>query len=217
MDIEQARFNMVAQQIHPCGVFDKRVLDALMKCPRELFVPEPYKQLAFADTQIPLENNQYMLEPKLVGKIIQALNLNGNQSVLEIGTGSGYMTALLAELAQKVTSIEIFRDLYEQARKRLQTINLQNIEMLNEDAIKYLQTPKSFDRIVLTGSVAVFPDEVGTLLSNNGKAFAITGKPPTMEASVLTRNNQGGFSRVVLSEACIPPLIGFQVSREFEF
>jgi len=217
MDIEQARANMVQQQIRPYEVLDTKLLDLLATLPREVFVPKQFQQIAFADTEIPLAENQFMLAPKIIGKILQAIHVTKRELVLEIGTGSGYLTALLALLSQKVTSIEIHKILYEQARKRLQTLNIQNVAMLHSDAMQELHLAKSCDLIVLTGSVAYLPNELSQAMRYGSRIFAVIGQPPIMHACLLTRIDQNNWSTVQLFETCIPQLINVPYQPQFEF
>ncbi len=215
MNIEQARFNMVEQQIRPWDVLDQRVLDLISDVPREDFVPMAYRNLAFADISIPLGHDQVMMKPIVEGRLLQALMLTRQDTVLEIGTGSGYLTALLARSAKHVDSVEIFEDFVKTAEQRLKALNINNVSLETGDAIKGWNKFACYDVIVLTGSVPVLEPHFQTQLNDGGCLFAIVGEDPVMQAQLISRVNQHEFHKEVLFETSLSPLIGADESDEF--
>jgi protein-L-isoaspartate(D-aspartate) O-methyltransferase len=217
MDVEAARLNMVERQIRPWGVLDEKILKLLMTCPREKFVPEGYQQFAFADIQIPLGHDEVMLQPKVIGRILSALKLTGKQNVLEIGTGSGYLTALLAKLSRSVTSIEINSSLALQASKRLSGLGIFNAEVIHGNVLYTLKGGKAFDVVVITGSLIDLPIGITHKTKYGGSLFAIVGHEPAMQACIFTRINEEEWSKSILFETVIPPLKEIQNVTTFEF
>ena len=223
---ETARFNMIEQQIRTWEVLDPTVLQLLNDVPRENFVPEEYFGLAFADIEIPLDANialgQTMLSPKLEGRILQALKVQKTHSVLHIGTGSGYFTALLASLAKHVISIEIEADLSAQAAKNLAKNNIQNVTLEVADAVLGRPSDHSanmqfYDVIVYTGSSPVEPAGVRQQLNIGGVLFMVLGQAPAMQATLIQRVSKTGFKQDVLFETCIPELMYAPQAQQFEF
>ncbi len=217
MPRETARFNMIEQQIRTWEVLDPTVLQLLNDVPRENFVPEEYQGLAFADIEIPLAHEQTMLSPKLEGRILQALNVQKLHSVLHIGTGSGYFTALLAGLAKQVISIEIEADLSTQAAKNLTKNNIQNVTLEVADGVLGRPSYEHYDVIVYTGSSPLEPAGVRQQLNIGGVMFIILGEAPVMQATLIQRVSKAGFTETVLFETCIPELINAQQAQQFEF
>lgn len=223
---ETARFNMIEQQIRTWEVLDPTVLQLLNDVPRENFVPEEYLGLAFADIEIPLDANialgQTMLSPKLEGRILQALKVQKTHSVLHIGTGSGYFTALLASLAKHVISIEIEADLSAQAAKNLAKNNIQNVTLEVADAVlgrpcDHSANMQFYDVIVYTGSSPVEPAGVRQQLNIGGVLFMVLGQAPAMQATLIQRVSKTGFKQDVLFETCIPELMYAPQAQQFEF
>ncbi len=216
-----ARFNMIEQQIRTWDVLDPTVLQLLNDVPRENFVPEEYLGLAFADIEIPLGSNinagQTMLSPKLEGRILQALNVQKTHSVLHIGTGSGYFTALLASLAKHVLSVEINAGLSQQAAANLAAQNIQNVTLDVADGVLGLATEEQFDIIVYTGSSPVEPAGVRQQLAIGGAMFIVLGQAPAMHATLVQRVSATGFRQDVLFETCIPALVNAPQMNQFEF
>lgn len=202
---EQARFNMIAQQIRPWDVVDDRVLKALKHIPRERFVPDSHRGLAFADIDIPLAHGQFMMSPKVEARMLQALDVRPGSRVLEIGTGSGFVTACLAHLGGTVTSLDIHADFTEQAGERLAALGLK-AQLLTQDALSKLPEPGSWDVIAITGSLAVLADDFKNALAENGRLFVVTGEPPAMEARRIIRMPSGAFQEEVLFETVLPRL-----------
>jgi len=213
----QARFNMIEQQIRPWEVLDPKVLQLLSDVPRENFVPEAYRGLAFADVEIPLGFGQSMLSPKLEGRILQALNLQKTHHVLHIGTGSGYFTALLANLAKHVVSLEINAELSATAAYKLSQNNIHNITIELVDGIYGMQSKQPFDVIVFTGSSPAEPPNVRQQLAVGGCMFITLGHAPAMQATLIQRVSENGFKEDVLFETCIPVLENAAQTNLFEF
>jgi len=217
MDLTLARFNMVQQQVRPWDVSDKRVLDLLSTIPREQFLPKALHALAYSDTLLPIGCNQVALSPKIAARILQAVNPNAQNSILEIGTGTGYLTALLAQLAKKVTSIEIIPDLKNQAQKNLDFLGIHNVSLELGDGSNGWATGAPYDIIVITGTLPIIPVSFRNQISNHGRLFAFVGKPPVIKAVLLTRIKQDHFQEKVLFETLIPPLINGSKLTQFQF
>jgi protein-L-isoaspartate(D-aspartate) O-methyltransferase len=216
-NMREARFNMIEQQIRTWEVLDPTVLQLLSDVPRENFVSEEYQGLAFADIEIPLGHGQTMLSPKLEGRILQALNVQKSHSVLHIGTGSGYFTALLCSLAKQVISVEIEADLSAQAAKNLTKNNIQNVTLEVADGVLGRPSYEHYDVIVYTGSSPVEPANARQQLNIGGVMFMVLGEAPLMQATLIQRVSKAGFTEVVLFETCIPELINAQQAQQFEF
>jgi len=214
-NFEQARFNMIEQQIRPWDVLDQRTLDLIASVPREQFVPQDYRKLAFADINIPLAQGQVMMSPKVEARLLQALRLNPNDSVLEIGTGSGYLTALLAKAAKHVDSVDIFPEFIQTAAVKLKALNINNVTLQVGDAINGWNTDVDYDVIVLTGSVPVLKSHFQDQLIEGGCLFAIIGEEPIMQAQLMTRVNQTKTNRELLFETVLPPLLGAASPQRF--
>ena len=214
---EQARFNMIEQQIRTWEVLDPVVLDLLKKIPREDFVASQYVGLAFADLEIPIGHGQLMLSPKMEGRIIQALEVKKTDKVLEIGTGSGYLTALLATLAEQVYSVELVAELSQNAQKQLSQHNIQNVTLEIGDAANGWPAHAPYDVIVFTGSLPVAPDSVQQSLTIGGRMFVVVGEAPVMEATMIQRISADTFKRDVLFETCLPTLVNAPQPERFQF
>ncbi len=206
LDMEQARFNMIEQQIRPCEVLEGRILELLKHVRREHFVPKDKREMAFMDMEIPLGYGASMWQPKLEARTVQELHLGRNDKVLEIGTGSGYLTALLSMLAGHVTSVEIVPELNAMARQHLQAHRHENITLEVGDAARGWSSGVSYDVIVLTGSTPVLPVAFQNSLNTGGRLFAIVGDAPVMEARLITRVAPDIFETVNIMETCVEPL-----------
>ena len=231
MNYEQARFNMIEQQIRPWEVLDSQVLALLAVIKREDFVPNAYKALAFADMEIPLSSNlqqqpsQCMLSPKVEARILQDLAVQKHEKVLEIGSGSGYMAALLGHLAQQVISLEIDTDLAQMARSNLQRAGIYNAEVRTGDgAANFTQSIASsdplkgpFDVIVLSGSVSEVPAQLLALLKVGGRLSAITGDEPVMRATLMTRVAEAAWHTTQAWDTLAPRLLYFPEPSRFIF
>lgn len=224
MNIEQARYNMIEQQIRPWDVLDSRVLKLFETLRREDFAPAAHRDLAFADLQIPLKDSedairrgQVMLEPRIEARLLQDLQVSQHDRVLEVGTGSGFMAALLASSAQRVLSLEIDKDLAEFARDNLKQAGILNVEVKTQDAsTAQLSGYGPFDVILLSGSVAWIPDHFLQLLAENGRLMAITGQDPVMRASLV---HHAGHGLVTTQpwDVNIPKLENFPEPAVFQF
>jgi len=217
MNFERARFNMVEQQIRPWEVLDSRVLSLLESIHREDFVPVKYRKLAFADMPIPLDDGQFMMRPNVEGRLLQALDLDEDDTVLEIGTGSGFMTACLASLAKRVVSVEVFEDLHKTAKARLREKNINNAELFTGDVMQGWQPEQAHDVLVVTGSVPVVPEQFLGWVNPGGKMFVISGKSPAMEARLLTRLDVSQWREESLFETDLPRLVNAEEPEEFVF
>jgi protein-L-isoaspartate(D-aspartate) O-methyltransferase len=214
-----ARFNMIEQQIRPWQVLDARVLAVMSQIHRELFVPDAYQGLAYADIEIPVGMHSSMLAPKLVGRMLQALGIHDHDKVLEIGTGTGYVTACLARLGGRVVSIEIDPELAIAAQERLVAMQFRRVEVITGDALAGPVEGGPFDVIAVTGSV---PNEelmpmLRQQLSTGGRLFAVVGEPPLMQAVLETRLAGGDVRREGLFETCIPALQNVPEPQRFVF
>ncbi|MES2546261.1 MAG: protein-L-isoaspartate O-methyltransferase [Pseudomonadota bacterium] len=214
---EVARFNMIEQQIRTWEVLDPVVLALLNELPREHFVPAEYQGLAFADIEIPIGAGQTMLSPKLEGRMLQALSIQKTHNVLHIGTGSGYMAALLATLAKQVTSVEINAQLSEKAAHKLSQHNIQNVNLVVADGAFGLPHQAPFDVIVYTGSSPVEPAGVRNQLAIGGALLLVLGTGPAMQATLIQRLSETGFRQDVLFETYVPELINAPHAAKFEF
>jgi protein-L-isoaspartate(D-aspartate) O-methyltransferase len=216
-DLETARFNMIAQQIRPWEVIDERVLNTLQAVPRERFVGDEYLGLAFADVAVPLPEGQQMMKPVQEARMLQALAIKPEDLVLEIGTGSGFVTACLAALGKSVTSYEIHGALSEQAAGRLAELGIQNAELVEGDGLAAGLAPGTFDVIAVTGSLPTYPDALEALLAPGGRMFVVVGEEPAMEAMLVSRNADGEIWRENLFETVLPALENAPQADHFVF
>ena len=221
MNIEQARFNMIEQQIRPWDVLNLGVLELLAVVKREDFVPAEYRALAFVDTEVPLPGStggqQCMLSPKVEARLLQELAVHKHERVLEIGAGSGYMAALLAHKAQQVSSLEIDPALASFAAANLKRAGVMNASVLNADGASGLAADGPFDVILLSGSVAEVPELLLSQLKVGGRLAAIVGVEPVMRAVLITRSGDGGLERTVLFDTVAQRLRGFAEPTRFRF
>lgn len=217
MNFEEARFNMVEQQIRPWQVLDSKVLALLEKVQREDFVPVRYRKLAFADIAVPLECGQFMMRPKIEARMLQALELREDETVLEIGTGSGFVTACLAALAKHVVSVEIFEELHRDAAMQLQDKKITNVELFIGDVMSGWQPEQAHDVVVVTGSVPVIPEQFKGWVNPGGRLFIVTGDSPAMEARLLTRLDATQWSEESLLETDLARLVNAERPPRFEF
>jgi len=214
---EQARFNMVEQQIRPWQVLDPQVLTVLSNVPRELFVPQAYQALAYTDTDIPLGHGQSMVPPRVDARLMHDLQLTGVEKVLEIGTGSGYLSALLAGRAQRVVSLEINPDLASTARNNLQRAGITNVDVRVADGSTGASGDAPFDAIVLGGSVAEVPQALLEQLKVGGHLIAIVGQDPILVATLYTRTADASWNIKALWDTAAPRLQGFTEPTRFHF
>lgn len=214
MNFESARAQMLTQQIRAWEVLDDRVLRTLHDVPREQFVPGQYRELAFADTEIPIGHGQKTMAPKVEGRLLQALQIERSDEVLEVGTGSGYLTACLARLGGRVTSAEIFEDLAASAEARLAERETDNVDVQVADALT-LQFEDRFDAIAVTGSLPELNDHFIRMLRPRGRLFVIIGRAPVMEARLITRQSGGQWTELSLFETVLDPLINAEQPEPF--
>jgi protein-L-isoaspartate(D-aspartate) O-methyltransferase len=221
MDIEQARFNMVEQQIRTWDVLDQSVLELLFACKREDFVPVAYRSLAFVDMEIPLGEGQMMMPPKLEARILQEVAPKPHERVLEIGTGSGYLSALLAKKAAKVASIEYFQTLAVSAAAKLAAAGIGNVEITTGDAAhspaNFVDAQQQFDVIVFAGSLPVLPAAYLPHLAVGGRLFAVIGDAPAMKAMLYTKTSEQNTVALELFETVVAPLINAEEPSRFTF
>jgi protein-L-isoaspartate(D-aspartate) O-methyltransferase len=221
MNVEQARFNMIEQQIRPWDVLEPSVLGLLARVRREDFVPDAHQALAFVDTQVPLiegsPQGTCMLEPRVEARMLQELRLQPSDRVLEVGTGSGFMACLLAGLAGDVTSLEIRAELAAQARENLRQAGVDNARVLHADGSTGHAQGGPFDAIVLSGSVAEVPAALLQQLKVGGRLLAIVGQQPIMRARLFTRSADNAFSHVDLFDTVAPRLLNFPEPSRFKF
>ena len=215
MNVAQARFNMVEQQVRTWEVLDSRVLNLMQRAPRERFVPDAYVALAYADICVPLAHGEVMLTPRMEARTLQSLALNEHDRVLEVGTGSGFFTYLLAALSGHVYSVERHRDLADEARARLAKIGAHNTTIIHGDGANGDNDHAPYDAIVLTGSVPQLASTLRAQLKIGGRLFAVVGDEPAMEAIRLTRVAQNEWSTDSLFETVIAPLANIPVERPF--
>ncbi|PQO94417.1 protein-L-isoaspartate O-methyltransferase [Massilia phosphatilytica] len=217
MNIEQARFNMIEQQIRPWNVLDQDVLDLLHVVKREQFVPAAYQNLAFADVEIPLPGGDVMLAPKFEARILQETGVKKHETVLEIGTGSGYMAALLAHRAAKVTTVEINPETAELARKNLANAGVHNVTVETGNGAQGWEKGAPYDVIVISGALEVLPEAILKQVKVGGRIAAIVGQAPVMEASIITRTGENAYSTVKVFETNVRYLTGAPVPSHFQF
>ncbi len=215
-NVELARFNMVEQQIRPWDVLDTNVLDLIKKVKREHFVPVDKQALAFMDVEIPLGHGAAMWQPKLEARAVQALGLKYTDRVLEVGTGSGYLTALMSRMAEHVTSVELVPELSAGAARSLAAHHYDNVTLEVGDAAKGWGNEK-YDAIVLTGSVPLAPESFYAMLNVGGRLFAIVGDAPAMHAKLVTCVSPGVFETTTLFETSVAPLLNAPQPQRFQF
>jgi protein-L-isoaspartate(D-aspartate) O-methyltransferase len=217
MNIEQARFNMIEQQIRPWDVLDPSVLELLSVVRREDFVPPEHRALAFVDTEVPLPNGQSMLAPRVEARLLQELEVQRHERVLEVGAGSGYMAALLAHRGQHVTTLEIDAELARFAAENLRRAWVANVTVVHADASRWVPEDGPYDVIALSGSVAEVPRTMLAQLKPGGRLTAIVGQLPIMRAVLVTRSAEGGCATVELFDTVAPRLKGFGEPTRFVF
>ena len=217
MNIEQARFNMIEQQIRPWDVLDQGVLSLLALVKREDFVPAAHKALAFMDTEIPLGHGQVMLAPRVEARLLQEAKVQRHETVLEIGTGSGFQAALLGHRALRVITLEKRPALARAARENLQRAGLANVEVREADGSAGLAAEAPFDVILLSGSVAEVPQALLAQLKPGGRLLAIEGHEPVMRAVLVSRQGESSFAKVELFDTVAPRLEGFAEPSRFRF
>jgi len=217
MNIEQARLNMVENQVRPWEVLDGRVLDVLGRVRREEFVATEHRRLAFADLCLPLGHGEVMMKPVVEGRVLQALELLPTDHVLEIGTGSGFLTACLATLSAQVTSVDIHADFTATASRRLQAAGIANAALATGEAVHEWQPDGLFDALVVTGAVHAVPPRWLTWLKPGARALVIRGQSPVQQATLLTHEGAGRYREETLFETDLPYLIHAEPPQRFVF
>lgn len=216
MNTQYARLQMVDQQVRGWNVYDEDVLAMLRKLPREHFAPEGFESLAFADTAVPIGHGESMMTPMIEGRLLQALSLDGDDNVLEIGTGSGFLTACLARLAGHVTSIDIHADFIDSAAAKLANEGIENVDLCRMDATQELPQG-NFDAIAVTGSIQSFDPRFVEALSPHGRLFVIVGDSPVMQAKLIERTEEHDWQTVSLFETDLAPLVHGALPPQFSF
>jgi protein-L-isoaspartate(D-aspartate) O-methyltransferase len=217
MDIELARSNMIEQQIRTWDVLDTNILGLLGELHREDFISDDYQKLAFTDMPIPIGHDQTTMTPKVEARLLQSLKLTTEDSVLEVGTGCGYLTALLAKTAKHVKSIDIYPDFITTAAEKLAKTDLTNVELDSADVYDLLDKSDKYDVVVLTASLPTIDERFMNLLNENGRMFAIVGESPAMEACILTKQGDSYSKQESIFETDLPALIGTPKKETFEF
>jgi protein-L-isoaspartate(D-aspartate) O-methyltransferase len=217
MNIEQARLNMVENQVRPWEVLDGRVLDVISRVRREDFVALEHRQLAFADLCLPLGHGEVMMKPVVEGRVLQALELQPTDHVLEIGTGSGFLTACLASLSAQVTSVDIHADFTAAAAQRLQAAGVANASLVTGEAVNSWQPDGLFDALVVTGAVFEIPSRWLTWLKPGARALVVRGLSPVQHATLLTHEGDGRYREETLFETDLPYLTHAEPPQRFVF
>ena len=217
MDIKQARKNVIEQQIRPWGGLNVRANQALSDTPRENFVSEEYLSLVFADIEIPLVGGAKMFSPKIEGRILDSLDIQGHETVLEIGTGSGYFTSVLAKLSQSVVTIELDEQLSESAQNKIKELNLNNITFINDDALAYNFDNEQYDTIVVGCALPNKNENFFRLLKPGGKLFMVVGAINQMQATLVQRTNENDWQSKSLFETHLDYMKGTEPSVKFAF
>lgn len=216
-DFEQARITMIESQVRTWEVLDQSVLDLLLVVRREEFVPGKYRALAFADMEIPLGHGEAMLSPKLEARMVQELGIRRTDKVLEVGTGSGYVTALCAKLGGQVVSVERIPEFSQAASRKLAGHGIQNVQLVVGEAAEGWPSAGPYDVILLTGSLPFLPESLQNQLTPGGRLLAVIGEPPVMTAMLVTRISGDAFNSVGLFETGIPPLRNVRQPERFVF
>lgn len=219
MDFETAREQMIGQQLRAWQVLDERVLEVMATLPREQFVPPGWRELAYADTAIPLGHGKSLAPPRIQGRALQAVLPRPDEQSLEIGSGTGYLSACLGSLCDAVVSVELHPELLAAARRNLAALGIHNVELREGEGLA-MELPAEFDVICVNGSLPCpdrHLDHLQRLLRPGGRLFAVTGRPPVMEALRITRSGDAQWTRESLFETCLPPLEKIQRDEEFVF
>jgi protein-L-isoaspartate(D-aspartate) O-methyltransferase len=216
MQIADVREQMIEQQVRAWDVLDERVLDAMRRVPRELFVPESERYRAYADAEVPLSRGQHMLRPSVVGRLLQGLLPQPREQVLELGAGTGFVTACLHGMAGAVRALELYPELAESARANLAALGVRGAEVLDADAMRY-ESATRYDVIAVTASLPLYDTRFERLLNVGGRLFIVVGEAPVMEARLVRRTGEQTWSSLVLFETVIDPLVHAARASEFTF
>ncbi len=214
---EQARYNMVNRQIRDDKVLNDQILDLIDTGHRELFVPSKYKRLAYAEMNIPIGYEQVMMRPNEEARMLQALLITKQDKILEVGTGTGYVTSLLARLGKHVYSVDLFADFIHSAKQKLTDLQIDNVTLETGDAAKSWRKDMPYDVIAITASMKVLPRKFLTDLTHGGRLFVILGEAPAMQAEVFTRIDNDNWSRTTLFETVLPPMLNAPEPEAFQF
>lgn len=217
MNMEQARFNMIEQQIRPCSVLDDTVLQTMASIPRELFAPEALASLAYADIEVPLDHGEAMMFPRIEGRMLQELAIGIDDECLEIGTGSGYVTACMANMSKHVDTIDIHADFIESAEKKLAMVNVSNVTLETKNALTELNDEKKYDVIAITGSISEHMPVFESLLKPGGRLFVVIGKDQVAHGTKVELTLDGDFIRSSLFETELKLLEGLEEKSGFTF
>jgi len=217
MELAQARFNMIEQQIRPWDVLDQNILDLLEKIPRDAFIDDKYRSLAYADIAIPLAHDQEMMHPIIEARMVQALQIDATDKILEIGTGSGYVTAMLATLGHHVHSVDIHQDFIDHAATRLGEMGIENVTLETTDASQGWDKQGLYDVIAITGSLPTLPESFQQSLNLGGRLFAIVGEAPIMEAILVRRSGENEWTSESMFETKLPMLANATCPELFVF
>ncbi len=216
-NVELARFNMIEQQVRPWDVLDTQVLDLMEAMPREAFVPNGYENVAYADIDIPIAHGEVMLAPKYVGRVLQALNLHESDIALEIGCGTGYITALLGKACRQVFSVDIHQDFVDLTATNLKAQGIDNVTLETGDAAQGWDAHGPYDAIFVSGSVPELAESFQRSLNRGGRLVAIIGDGPVMQATLITRTAVDEWREEILFETVIPPLLNAAKPQRFVF
>lgn len=214
-NIEQARANMIKQQLRTWDVLDESVLEVIKTVPREQFTPERLRKLAFADMEIPLGHDQIMMTPKVEGRMIQALDIQNSEQVLEIGTGSGFTAACMARLGEHVETVDIYPDFTAAAERNLAQHDLDNVSIQTGDASQGWNPETRYDIIAVTGSIPEYDDRFERSLKVGGRLFIVVGQAPVMEAMLIMRSSETQYLRTKIFETLLPALVNTTVKPKF--
>ena len=217
MNFEKARFNMIEQQIRTWAVLDDTVLQTMGSIPRDVFVPDGLQSLAYADIEVPLNHGETMMFPRVEGRMLQELEISIDDECLEIGTGSGYVTACMANMSKHVDSIDIYDDFLEAAEKNLARVNISNVILENKDALIDLEVYRKYDAIAVTGSIPEYLPMFEQLLKPDGRLFVVVGSKQVAHAMKVTCTGNNTFVRTSLFETELKPLVGVKEISKFKF
>jgi len=217
MDMDQARFNMIEQQIRPCSVLDLTVLETMSNIPREIFAPDSLASLAYADIEIPLAHGEAMMFPRIEGRMLQELEIGIDDECLEIGTGSAYVTACMANMSKHVDSIDIYPDFIESAEKKLAQVNVSNVTLETKNGLTDLDIDKKYDVIAVTGSIPEYMPVFERLLKPGGRLFVVAGSNQVAHAMRVEHTLDGHFVRTSLFETQLKLLEGLAERSGFTF
>ncbi|HXO15288.1 MAG TPA: protein-L-isoaspartate O-methyltransferase [Steroidobacteraceae bacterium] len=216
MHTADAREQMIEQQVRAWDVLEARVLDVMRQVPRELFVPQGQRYRAYADVEVPLARGQHMLRPSVAGRLLQALLPQPGETVLQIGAGTGFVTACLRAMAEQVRSLEIFPELADAARRNLAALGMRDVEVLDADALNF-DSGARYGAIALTASLPLYDARFERMLTPGGRLFVVVGEAPVMDARLVRRTAENAWSVESLFETVIDPLVNAVRPPRFTF